>query len=981
MGSPSPAPRPWRPKREQNLSSSKTATPGSAESQRRRPRSLKPGELKREDTPSSIDGISSQPRRSNGEGGGFEENLHRDTQKQSGSEDSAQRGSGMFSRSRLGMKISETARELVRKTSRNSLEGDSPSKPPRSPGSSSWLSRRLSSKKSNGSSQSPARGTVAPESKSSTEEQDEPEVEESEQPAALQSGHQSPEKGFAWQAEEDFTGHDLEFSTPAKTGRSNTKIDEIRALEVELGKTMIPDEPQPQPEYQSRNTFLDEIRALEIDTAAVLINAPPEAVAQGVAAQEGRGDKDDRSPRNWQGTATSPRVDEFRAREIERLSKRALATARLDEIRERHASEHSRSPSPELVRKPSKEPLRSLAPDADLSRAQERKDPAISQELLHPPVNEAVVIDASDAEKDPKGPGPHSNEGNEDEANKTEGSRARRDSRDLVRRLALVTSTSPIPEHHQTSDKSAGRGDTTKELTKQRKSDGAKGDGRPTVGFVGLKRDSSVESLTSKRSDLARSDIDPTERIEGEMQLFAPLENHSERGSLREHSPESDEDMRDVEETPRPVKIIVDPLTQPTPKVVGAFVDTPLTIKVEKSREVLEPSHGLPGQAGRHTSAAGLPEATTSASFRGRRASGSTRNSRSALSARGDRVNGRPSSVSSRRRARSLSRARMPLHNSVKPPTVRDDLLEIHQANKFDDSTLDDLADLLNDQPSDEGGPPSPKIKSEPGSKGLSHALEELETYDRMSKTLTTGLLGIRSARRGIERLEDEVLHAETKQAPPTGSEVPPPRVPKSKQESARPPSHGLPPGNGAVAYLQLPIPTLWSWQPRFRFTPLGLILFALSLWYLAESAMCYRYCKPVACYAGEPCHWSPDDPNWGYSIPVKADQWLTGGLGKTFVKEVGPEVSDWLADVWDAATGSDITQTDVSRLSWEQKQQYRRRLHKKGLVRTRAERPEDTAKFAAWRAAREASERAEGQMQMGYQMGGDESIGGDERL
>ena len=511
------------------------------------------------------------------------------------------------------------------------------------------------------------------------------------------------------------------------------------------------------------------------------------------------------------------------------------------------------------------------------------------------------------------------------------------------------------------------------------------------------------ESGSEKRSSIAHSDSDPTERIEREMQLFAPTDNYSERGSLRAPSPEEedDDDVDGVEETPRPVR--VDPMTLPTPRVTGAFVETPLTIKLEKLGGSIVDMAPKTGHQERGTTVtneldigASIPDAEAismakATLLRGRKAGLVSRNPRNTLSARGERAGSRSSSLATHRRARSASRARTPLLNSARPPTVHDDLLQIKQANQYDDSTLDDLADMLSGQDGAAGAWTGRQIKVEQDTRNISEAQRELEVYDRMSKSLETGLLGIRSAKQGIERLEGKVSHAEGKEAKEAreikGAQVKVehsiPHIAHGAGKSAACPACQTQAHDDGASYIQLPLPSLWHRQPRFRFTLLGLLLFLLSSWYLAETAVCAKYCKPQVCYAGQPCVWSPVDPTWGNSIPVKLDQWLTGGHGRDYVRRVRPDVEDWVADVWDVATGTDLEDVDISHLSWEQKRQHRRRLMKRELARSRAApvAPENKAKYKAWKEARLAKERAEGAAQMGYAVDQDESMARDEAV
>jgi hypothetical protein len=967
QGSPSPAPRSWRRPPVSDGKLQKARVPV-------RRRTTKPGEMKREDTASSVESPGTPVRKSDVSESDFDEKLRRHALEQGSSEDLSQRGSGLFSKSRLGIKISETAKELVRKTSRNSLEGDSPSRAGRSP-RDSWISRRLSARKS-GSDQSLRQGTSASQQSApgASEEQLPSAGAFMERPGTVPPDHRSPEKSFAWQADEDFTAGDLQVSTspPVAIGRSNTKLDEIKALEAAVEETI-----SESPQLVKRNTKLDEIRALEKEAASRFTNELSQPTENENSTREPGLDNGGKSPPSWQPAATTAKRDELRAREMETLSKRALATARLDEIRERHASE-SRSPSPDIMRKVSKEPLKSFSPGRDGCGAGEKKSDVavVTATYSKPPIDEAVILENSSSEKDSREKlieVPSEGFGEDSVPAALE---ARRDSQDMLRKLAVATNSPPFAA----VDTNSIRDRLGRDGSRQKKADAAKGGVRPTVGFVGLKREPSPDSLSDKRSSVAHSDVDPTERIIGEMQLFAPLENHSEKGSLRAPSPSPPLELDDVEETPRPAK--PDPLTQPTPRVTGAFVDTPVTVKIDRHSAapvVTVPTLNLE----RDTAAASGSDAPgntdeTNTLARGRNTGGSAQNL-PGLAAISGKSSGRPASVPGRRRSRSQQRARRPLLNSARPPTVKDDLLEIQKANQFDDSTLDDLADMLGKQENDDDESDRQGVKPEPdaGPSEMQKSQREIEldAYVKISKSLETGLQGIRTARLGIERLEDKVSHIKPK-GPETAATHP---VHPTANHPCADCRGGHSPVDSSFTYVQLPFPRLWHGYPRFRLTFTGLFLFLLSLWYITESSMCAVYCKPQVCYSGQPCDWSPDDPQWGYSIPVKLDQWLTGGVGRAFALRTQPDLSDWIADIWDAATRTDIARIDTSRLTREQKRQHRRRLLRR--AKPSPVRPEDKAKLEAWSAARAAKERVSATREMGFAAEEDESMAADERI
>ncbi|KAK4105961.1 hypothetical protein N658DRAFT_490567 [Parathielavia hyrcaniae] len=950
QASPSPAPRFWRARRE-STAEKRTTTTGSPGAlglpQRSRLNGKPPGGAKGSDSQDDGDVPSQQADFS---ASAFDEKLYQYAHDRAGSQENGRHSNGMISRPRLGTSSPRTSKTTT----------ISPS-----------LLRRLSGRpreSSDAVDNAPLRPSSALRAARDTDFQD----------------SQTPNRSFAWQADADFTAGDVQFSNspPVAVSRSNRKIDEIRALEAEIERRI--------PEVSGNEAGpVNKIGALE---TGVSHRAADEALDSDEARVADQDEVPDRRP----VSRASMRIDELRTRETESLSRRALATARLGEYRERHL-ETSRSPSPDIARKPSKEAIRAFSPLRGRLRKQDSEPPAATvpaeqnqgaQGTLdpgslnhgHSPAHRA---DASHTRRVSRGEKPH-----------REASPKRDESRDILRRLAAARSSSPTREAQVTADSQAPTiGDREPlERPRQRQSiGGAKSIFKASVGFAGLSRSPSVESrLSTKRASFVHSDSDPTERIEQEMKLFAAQDNQSERGSLRVPSPEPEEEKAD--ETPKPVK--VDPLTQPTPRVTGAFVETPATVKVEKleapptaqaAEKDTEPEKN--GTRRLSTTSGENPKLLPARSEKEILASRQQKRTRSST---GDRALGRPTSLSARRRARSLSRSRVPLINTVKPPTVKDDLLEIQRVNQIDDSTLDDIAGLLD--------LPAPPIAPSLGSRGPNPETsdnakfdreKELEAYDRMSRSLETGLLGIRSAKQGIERLEKEVTDADVKKEHPScaargegikkgsdgakGGESPSCPVCQGSSQRAA--------ADSAVTYIHLPLPRLFHRRPKFRFTLLGLVLFLLSLWYLAESCMCFWFCKPEYCYPGMPCDWSSDDPVWGYAIPVKLDQWITGGQGKDLAHRFRPEVEDWLADVRDAATGTDITNIDTSRYTWQQKRQHRRRLAKRGLNKPFVETPEDRAVLSGWRSVREANERVQSAQEMGYEVEEEESITADESL
>ncbi|UKZ86376.1 uncharacterized protein TrAFT101_002210 [Trichoderma asperellum] len=843
----------------------------------------------------------------------------------------------------------------------------------------------------------------------------------------------SPDKSFAWQMDEDFTAGELQISDSPRVrvgvrpfasrlgyrdgekqdfdnlprisnpGSRNTKLDEIRSLELKANGSQIPFASSARP--RPANTKLDDIRT-----------------------REGQVERQIPLPSRHLDTLKNTRLEEIRQREADGVSRRAFAAARLQEIKEQNAMARPRSPDEDfksraafgLARR------RLAKPDAaDEAKKEELPPSRIGGGFGFGGIggNGKTVSDtpATAFKRDPRraegdtAAKLDSEEQRKDSAIKPKLFDRKYDDRDLLRRLAraassptaetesrakqLPTAAPADEEDKQTATKSIADRIASRLFASKRASslptpetkaatDGSAKDSekpKPTVGFAGLQRTRSIESIKSKRSSM-QSEPDPTDRIEAEMKLFAPSDNHSERGSLRAPSPpfddESDEgnvrikDEPEAEATPKPSK--PDPLSMPTPRVTGAYVETPVTVKTEKavlksediksSAEPFFPDRKLTFSSWRNRDqdAASDPGTTDD----------------------GDSVISK-SAVVRKRRAKSLPQRRLPIKNSVKLPSVKDDMMELRRAYNIDDSTFDDLDEILSgrslaraakdlksgsfgrssavdlDLDLDSEFDSADLIKREGKKDGKSSNSDgEIAAYERMNKTLQTGLLRIRSAKQGIERIEDRFSRAQ----PFSQGKKNMTKAPEGHEHHGHlSPQAGCPyctspSGATTVTYLHLALPRLYHQDPTFRLTWLGLLVFILSTWYAAESAMCAMYCRPTTCPASKsPCVWSFDDPtDFGTAIPIKLDQWITGGGGRQVASVVYEEAYDWIADIQDLALGRDIEDVDMETLSPEQKRRHRRRLRKKGLLAAREPRPEDQAKWDEWRAARLAKERGE---------------------
>ncbi|KAK2031744.1 hypothetical protein LX32DRAFT_636977 [Colletotrichum zoysiae] len=980
-------------------------------------------------------------------------------------------------------------------------------------------------------------------------------------PASANPEMSSPEKSYAWQLDADFTAGDLQVSdspritmggtaygtapngrNPAtsaydapeangpsrrgsstgftpRAGRSNNRIDEIRQRE-ELANAELAEQRKRQ--LRTKNTKLQEIGEREAEAEEEMAKQSRAQLRSYYPTPDDLpiGEDLEERPR-----PKNTKLDSIRTREAESLSKKAIASSRLEEIREQNSM--SRSMSPEARR--SAELGRESTPARELAREDPRATGGDGEHIPNTPVTVYHSYTASN-DRNPHITSPKETRKDlsSPKSTRPQVAHTRTDSRDLLQRLARAASSSPATETQGRPEVTVElkKPDTGNEKTEKRDEDGVSrrdhaslqsrqpsepedkisrrdyanlqshqrvnsedetentmapeqpketaeepvkeaplrrrrserrneperpvpepvskaspprpslkedakapkpalvekaGDPtpRPTNepklpeeerpksagGFAGRRRERrqrSTDSAKDGRKSMASSDSDPTDRIEQEMKLFAPADNQSERGSVRAPSVEPSTEDEDknlfADETPRPVK--ADPLSLPTPRVTGAYVETPATTRVEHIQEdvkpLTRPETTSTASDSRPPSRRGSRPASRAGSFfKG----GEGRPEASDDKERWSQSTGTATTSTLRRRTRSTSRPRPPLTNSVKPPTVKDDLLELQRRHQIEDSTLDDFEEMFNLEKLQSTPPPAiesmldeisikrEEVAAKPNLTKTERD-QELEQYDRMSKTLKDGLLSIRTAKQGIERLEGQVAHAEGKQGDRAmvkeGSEE---QQSKKASHHRHHPDHARDCPDCAaatpikeVSYLHLPVPSLYNRKP-FRLTFVGLIFLLVSIWYAAESAMCEFYCRPATC-SSTPCVWSSTDPTWGVAIPVKLDQWATNGWGRQIANQFSEEASDLWADAVDFVTGTDITTVDMDTLSFYEKRQHRRRLRKRGLLKPPVESSEDKAKWDAWHAARVASERVENARAMGYDIdGADESFGVDEML
>ncbi|KAK0387019.1 hypothetical protein NLU13_5333 [Sarocladium strictum] len=841
-------------------------------------------------------------------------------------------------------------------------------------------------------------------------------------PMRRHSTTDSPQKSFAWDIDQDFTAGDLQVSDSPRIRVddrpfANRRVfDDNREIDLQSPTRLNPP--------GSRNTKLDEILALERragDVHSLVLPSPRRNTKlEDIAALEASAQSHIPIPDRKLSTPKNSKLSEIHQRELEGLSKRQLASLRLGEIREQNAMARSAPDTDRLLfskDSPRDSKAESKTDSDRFSRPKSAYEAA--RETGSNPIatfksrqKTGREISRSLDDKDWRS--------SVERARPTE-SHSRKSSNDASRPAARGTGISPALRRtasNTTSEKTSDSSETKSRFAKRaaarngrkQNKDNRDGDNkRLTVGFSGLKRVQSTESTNSKRSSM-HSEPDPTERLEAELKLFAPTDNHSEPGSVRAQSPASDSDDENMAEaTPKPKR--QDPLLMPTPRVTGAYVETPATVRVEK----VVPQ----GEETKPESTSGEEELDrlrpTRVSLGDRKRSSSWSSADRYLSsdpgAAETQSADETSAAVKKPKAKLPRRQRPPIRNSAKLPSVKDDLLELHRLHNVEDSTLDDLEEILTGQkqPADtkeegiiqeqqgkdpekteavsEDERPATRLEPEPQHKSTipksikveTPDVDDLAAYDRMSKSLHTVSLGIRDAKKGIESLEDRFTSSQSEKSPAMAPETHTHDHDHGPACVARPEASGL-------AYIHVPVPRLYQHTPTFRFTLAGLLVLMVSIWYATETAMCAKFCRPTSCDPTTgPCVWSFDDPtSFGTALPIKVDQWVTRGYGRKRFGELYEILDDTKADLIDAALGRHITEVDVNSLfTPEQRRQHRRRLRKKGLLKRKyadAATPEDRAKWAAWHQARLESEKAKEAREMGYAWGdeGEGSVGGD---
>ena len=667
--------------------------------------------------------------------------------------------SPLFSRALVGPKVEETVRTLAEKTSVSSFENEPPVRVPKSWGSKAkkndkWMTRIISPDTSMEIKDLPR--DVSSEKQREVADIPLPSVEDvssvqtltppASRPASARPANQSPEKSQMWGGDLDFTAQSLQFSTSPRLRVNSTRLDEIRV------------------------------------------------------------------------------------REIESLTARAVATNRLEEIREKISEE--RSIAEDITRAglydPDSKHAQELSGLEEGASILERNGYRVSEGPI--PTRSSTITGANLESESQRGE-------REVDASQLDG---QDETWQTLRALSRVlTSKSPSPP----------RIDDGKEVTQpivgfstEEKPGERQTNTRREISSRGGAADTNTDAKRNSGSSTPpKSDVDPEERITAEARLFELQDNKSERNSIRipSRSPSPSDDGK-FDETPRPPRL--DPMLLPTPRVTGAFIDTPAPSarKPRKSRSIPPSSKDNIASEGVSSERGGSAKAVSDTLV----TAGSTRR----------RQQQQHSGASRRSQPRALI-------NSARPTTVAEDLRRIKLEAQLEDSTIEDF-DALLEATADPGNSTTildPVLDLEYDERGLPLSAKEvarrveLLTLDRMCQSIKNTSSSIRDARHGIERLEHQVSSA----------------------------SISTTQNNDGTRYIKIPVPRLISYPPdpkagkmgrNWKFTWFGFIVSIFFSWLVSETMMCNEFCH--ANQSLNPIRSSYRDPYFPLAIPTKLDQW-----------------------------------------------------------------------------------------------------------
>lgn len=368
--------------------------------------------------------------------------------------------------------------------------------------------------------------------------------------------------------------------------------------------------------------------------------------------------------------------------------------------------------------------------------------------------------------------------------------------------------------------------------------------------YKALCRSSSLSKLDKIPDECAVDEIESRKQF--------GTDNRSDQSSIQPYPSRLDKNFAEYEETPRPK---ADVLALPTPKVLGAYIQTPLLSA--------EPDGLLQTRITRRRAI----------SLEGQNFKFEGQNSSQIMQLQ-TRYTTQTSCLMPTDRS-TLARPR--LINTSRRITVSDDLRRIKMEENIEDSGLDFMFE--GDRQTDRLINSDSQVAMDSLEFNRNRVLpifpaseEKFESIiiERMNQRLKNASYSIHDARQGIERLERQVSTS-----PKPWAHIDKPDLIKGSSIATKITRLFI------IKHRMETEENSGIFRDRgWRFTWIGLVFCTLWLWYIVETAMCEAFCHPR--YSNQNT-WQPSDPFFPWALPTKLDQW-TGGI----VSRSAEDILDW---------------------------------------------------------------------------------------
>lgn len=372
-------------------------------------------------------------------------------------------------------------------------------------------------------------------------------------------------------------------------------------------------------------------------------------------------------------------------------------------------------------------------------------------------------------------------------------------------------------------------------------------DGRPSTDGDAIPNTPIVVYKATHRDQLQKSRSDSRELLRKLARTESPIQN----GTPEEQKPAE--------------KLLSDK----TPVVIGAWIDTPMTERPFQRVEDVTAEIDSPSKPGPSPS----PTAADVSSTLGSSTAPQMKSSQSTKSGSAKDSDAQLNSdVNADKPEVKSSPFRPQLPKSALQAVIEDAKLNGNPLVLGDD-TINSLQDLmLNDNMS----PRIPKRESEEVTLSELKALEsdlgqlpstdkDTKSLDQLNSRLQTIIHSIHDARTGLNGLEEQISPESVVLSKPANNTF------CEKCEN-----HQHQHGDGRV-YLAIPLPRLWQREPisgRLHPTYLGWALLVFISWYIAECTMCDYYCHPTVAEVCDGYCLRPDAPKFPFTMPTMLWRW-----------------------------------------------------------------------------------------------------------